>query len=231
MTAPAEAPDFATGVRYPQLCAPVLILRWVDDEPQPGIVEFVLRDAHGKEHFFIDKTAYVGSDGDLEPSSTYPMDGSISVRRIGDPRFSQTAHIETLWLESKEGVSRFEVPTETLFVEAWPTGLVWLPVTVAAPLPETPEGWVACTLIDKKGDVHTFLERNAALRYLPWVPNQTMRYPCQAWLPAQTVALGNEDGGPYIDVSTKALGIVSASGKTEFHMEQRQTWHPPRNGS
>jgi hypothetical protein len=53
-------------------------LRWVSDEPQPGLVEVAIIDAFGIEHRIIDKNAVVGpEDPTLMPDSPYPVDFSI----------------------------------------------------------------------------------------------------------------------------------------------------------
>jgi len=53
------------------------ISRYVDDEPQPGMVECVLVDAFGNTHFFIEKTAIVSSES-LLATSTYPIACELS---------------------------------------------------------------------------------------------------------------------------------------------------------
>jgi len=57
----------------------VQIVRFVDEEPQPGIVEAQFRDAQGEVHSIIDKvpaftSAYLWSD------SNYPQPGFIECR-------------------------------------------------------------------------------------------------------------------------------------------------------
>ena len=53
------------------------VSRYVDDEPQPGIVECVFVDAAGQSHFFIEKTAIVSSEA-LLATSTYPIACKLS---------------------------------------------------------------------------------------------------------------------------------------------------------
>jgi hypothetical protein len=48
------------------------ISRFVDDEPQPGIVEFVFSDASEQLHFFIEKISVV-SNHNLRRTSAYPI--------------------------------------------------------------------------------------------------------------------------------------------------------------
>lgn len=52
------------------------IVRWVADEPQPGLVQAELTDASGRIFRFIDKAAIFSSDG-LLPTSPYPVTGAI----------------------------------------------------------------------------------------------------------------------------------------------------------
>jgi len=47
------------------------VSRYIDDDPQPGIVECILVDAFGQSHFFIEKTAIVSTET-LLATSTYP---------------------------------------------------------------------------------------------------------------------------------------------------------------
>ncbi len=54
----------------------VNVVRYVSDDPQPGIVECVFTDAYGQSHFFHEKTAYVSAEN-LLLSSNYPVDGDF----------------------------------------------------------------------------------------------------------------------------------------------------------
>ena len=54
----------------------VQIVRFVDDEPQPGIVESQFRDAHGKVHSIIDKVPGF-TNAVLWSDSEYPQPGFI----------------------------------------------------------------------------------------------------------------------------------------------------------
>ena len=72
----------------------VEIVRFVSDEPQPGIVEFVLVDAYGARHSFIDKTAVPSDDNPLA-TSNYPCVGEIG------------GELESEWLdENGRGLAR-----------------------------------------------------------------------------------------------------------------------------
>ena len=65
----------------------VQIVRFVDEEPQPGIVESQFRDAHGKIHSIIDKVPMFTSAA-LWSDSEYPQNGSIEcsvLERVSGP--------------------------------------------------------------------------------------------------------------------------------------------------
>jgi len=55
---------------------PVQIVRFVDEEPQPGVVESQFRDAQGEVHSIIDKTPLF-TTADLWSDSDYPQPGFI----------------------------------------------------------------------------------------------------------------------------------------------------------
>jgi hypothetical protein len=57
----------------------VQIVRFVDVEPQPGIVESQFRDAQGEVHSIIDKIPLFTS-ADLWSDSDYPQPGFIECR-------------------------------------------------------------------------------------------------------------------------------------------------------
>jgi hypothetical protein len=57
----------------------VHIVRFVDVEPQPGIVESQFRDARGKVHSIIDKIP-IFTNADLKSDSDYPQPGFIECR-------------------------------------------------------------------------------------------------------------------------------------------------------
>ena len=66
---------------------PVQIVRFVDEEPQPGIVESQFRDAQGEVHSIIDKVPLFTS-ADLWSDSDYPQPGFIEcsvLERIPGP--------------------------------------------------------------------------------------------------------------------------------------------------
>jgi hypothetical protein len=50
----------------------VTIVRYISDEPQPGIVECQLEDAHGRRWSFVEKTAIVSAEY-LDADTAYPQ--------------------------------------------------------------------------------------------------------------------------------------------------------------
>lgn len=64
-------------VRMPDLR--VQIVRFIDEQPQPGIVESQFRDAQGKVHSIVDKVPLFTS-ADLLSDSNYPQPGFIECR-------------------------------------------------------------------------------------------------------------------------------------------------------
>jgi hypothetical protein len=97
----------------------VTIVRYVDDEPQPGIVECQLEDAHGRRWSFIEKTAVVSKEN-LDAQTIYPQPGVIAgevVQRGLDSAGREVVRvdIERPWhVESQEGVTQFDVLAESL---------------------------------------------------------------------------------------------------------------------
>jgi hypothetical protein len=97
----------------------VLITRWVDDDPQPGIVEFQFSDSGGKVWTFVEKQALVSSQ-QLNRDSSYPRLASTCCKVLSfvtDRRGRKIAEIdisEPWGIESAEGLSRFSVFAEQL---------------------------------------------------------------------------------------------------------------------
>ena len=54
----------------------VNVVRYVSDDPQPGIVECVFIDAYDQSHFFHEKTAIVSAEN-LLSSSNYPVESDF----------------------------------------------------------------------------------------------------------------------------------------------------------
>jgi hypothetical protein len=99
----------------PDWCVKATITRWVDDDPQPGIVETRLTDRFGNNYLFVTKF-YDVSDSDLNANSEYPEPGFIGCKvlmRHTDKNGRETALIDTgahrNCSESTDGLTRFEV--------------------------------------------------------------------------------------------------------------------------
>ena len=92
----------------------VSIVRYISDDPQPGIVECQFQDAYGRRWSFIEKTLVV-SVQQLDAHSVYPQRGVTPCRIV--QRFSDAAGREVIRIdcvESVEGVTEFEVLPESL---------------------------------------------------------------------------------------------------------------------
>lgn len=100
------------------------IVRYVSDEPQPGIVECEFFDAHGRRWSFIEKTAIVGVDY-LDGQTSYPQPGIIaceivSLHRDSGGRETVLVDTERPWgVESVNGTTRFEVSRSSLVEWEW----------------------------------------------------------------------------------------------------------------
>ncbi|MFJ9724765.1 hypothetical protein ACIRP3_18645 [Streptomyces sp. NPDC101209] len=53
-------------------------VRWLDDEPFPGIVEVQFVDAAGRRWSLIDKCAIFGQSAELSPTSVYPVEVTVA---------------------------------------------------------------------------------------------------------------------------------------------------------
>ena len=98
----------------------VTIVRYISDEPQPGIVEFQLEDAHGRRWSFVDKTAIV-SAAQLDANTSYPQQGIIAceiVRRTrddaGDREIVRISSERPWFVESVDGSTEFDVLPDAL---------------------------------------------------------------------------------------------------------------------
>ncbi len=77
-------------------CAAV---RWVGDEPQPGVVEVVLTDADGKKWSLVDKAPIFDAVGVLRVDADYPISVLVAcnvLERRTDRSGRQTAVIDLL---------------------------------------------------------------------------------------------------------------------------------------
>ena len=101
------------------------IVRWVDDEPQPGIVEARIVDADGRRWTFLEKTAIVDWYDTAGPDSIYPCSGLIRCEVLdlqggtaGPPAILVTTSRPD-GVESVQRHSEFRVTVNQL---AWSTG-------------------------------------------------------------------------------------------------------------
>ena len=102
-----EGTDAMTGIK-------VSIVRYISDDPQPGVVECQFQDAYGHRWSFIEKTLVVSVE-QLDAHSVYPQRGVTPcqiVQRFLDPAGREVIRINAV--ESVEGVTQFDVLPETL---------------------------------------------------------------------------------------------------------------------
>jgi hypothetical protein len=96
----------------------VKILRYLSDDPQPGVVECELEDAHGQKWSFIEKTAIV-STADLDAYSSYPTSGLIGCeivqrRQNADREIVRISTERPCMVESTDGSTEFDVGPDAL---------------------------------------------------------------------------------------------------------------------
>jgi hypothetical protein len=96
------------------------ILRYVDDEPFPGIVECELTDAFGNRHKFIEKTAIVSTEI-LVRDSLYPQTGVIpckveAVWSDASGRSLARVNTDVGGVESVDGITTFVVDRSSVQV-------------------------------------------------------------------------------------------------------------------
>ncbi|MEV0491184.1 hypothetical protein [Streptomyces atratus] len=93
-------------------------VRWVDDEPRPGLVEVRFTDACNQQWTFIDKWP-VFSGENLHPNSSYPVKVGILCDILASGNSSGSADTVKIsvapWgLEPLEGRVEFEVRADQL---------------------------------------------------------------------------------------------------------------------
>ncbi len=97
----------------------VQIVRWVGDDPQPGVVEARLRDAFGVEWVFVDK-APIFTEQSLDASSNYPRRGVLAcevIKSWRDDGGREVCTIDTArpyGVEAEGGKSTFDVLAEQI---------------------------------------------------------------------------------------------------------------------
>jgi hypothetical protein len=94
----------------------VQVVRFVSDEPQPGIVACEFTDVDGRRHTLIDKWPMCSSKL-LDANSGYPLPAIIrceEVARWQDATGREVVQVNLLrpdGIESSEGISEFVVPS------------------------------------------------------------------------------------------------------------------------
>jgi hypothetical protein len=92
----------------------VSIVRYISDDPQPGIVECQFQDAYSRRWSFVEKTLVVSLE-QLDADSVYPRRGVTACKIL--QRFTDTTGREVIrvnTVESVEGVTQFDVLPELL---------------------------------------------------------------------------------------------------------------------
>lgn len=86
----------------------VQIVKFLGCDPQPGIIEFVLVDADGKSHTFVDKVPIVSLES-LDEFTEYPPPGSLRCRVFGRSDVGHTDRVRIMAeRESVEGALEFD---------------------------------------------------------------------------------------------------------------------------
>ena len=86
------------------------IVRWVSDDPQPGIVEGHITDADGALHRFVDKQAMF-IVGILGPMSDYPVEALLP---IDEPSDKEVVEVRVPWVEDENGESLLRMRRDAL---------------------------------------------------------------------------------------------------------------------
>ncbi len=95
------------------------VLPWASDEPQPGLVEVSLVDAHGTHLRFVDKSAVV-TDLLINAQSAFPVDIQLPVLERGRASLANGSPIvrvsvdPRLGMETVDGVADFDVLSSDL---------------------------------------------------------------------------------------------------------------------
>lgn len=110
-----------TNSRQQMVTLRVAIVRWALDD-QPGWVECLLTDVHGRHWFFLEKAPVVCSE-DLRADTVYPRPGFFAcqiIERRQDAAGKELLVVDTTvpWgIEATSGESRFEVHAEQVVVQ------------------------------------------------------------------------------------------------------------------
>jgi len=92
------------------------VIRWVSDEPYPGLIEVQIRDGNGKVWSFIDKYPMFLQRGSLSPASEYPVSVNIACTVITyTPDRVVVSTAEPWGLEAIDGTYEFAMqPSQVL---------------------------------------------------------------------------------------------------------------------
>jgi len=89
-------------------------VRWVSDEPQPGIVECRLLDADGIEHVLVDKSAIFDDADRLRPDAAYPIELEVACRLVSEEGADAVVVELAHHIESVDGRRTFRVPRSAI---------------------------------------------------------------------------------------------------------------------
>jgi hypothetical protein len=89
----------------------VEIVRFVSDEPQPGIVACELVDAEGRIHTFIDKVPGFTVKM-LDAYSSYPLKGTLRCKKLATWRDENDRDVVRISTQSPDGIDSTEGITE-----------------------------------------------------------------------------------------------------------------------
>jgi hypothetical protein len=101
---------------------PVQIVRFVSDDPQPGIVECEFTDARGEVHRIVEKVAVV-TDAELTSGSEYPQPGYVACTILermdggNGSRFARITIAEPWGVETSTGQTELVVDESELTSE------------------------------------------------------------------------------------------------------------------
>lgn len=94
----------------------VSVVRFVSDDPQPGLIEAELRDVRGRCWRFVEKCSAV-ENLDLDAETVYPQAGVILCRVVGHSRDEsgrEMVEVELYGVISVDGEDRFTVRPDAL---------------------------------------------------------------------------------------------------------------------
>lgn len=91
------------------------IVKWISDEPQPGIVETQIEDAEGKVWVISDKASVVSAE-EITAETQLPVDTLLECEVLNKNNDSKTARISLKpWgLETVNGIDEFTINQTTL---------------------------------------------------------------------------------------------------------------------